>query len=37
VDAAQGADEMVNQLTYKTLKQEELIQELEDEKADLVS
>lgn len=37
MDAAQGAEEMVNQLTYKTLQQEELVQKLEDEKADLVS
>ena len=36
VDAAQGAEEMVEQLTEKTLKQEEQIQEMGEEKADLV-
>ena len=37
VDAAQGAEEMVEQLTDKTLQQEENLQQLVDEKADLVS
>ena len=37
VDAAQGAEEMVEQLTEKTLEQEERLQALEEEKKDLVS
>lgn len=37
MDAAQGAEEMVEHLTEKSLQQEERIQELEEEKADLVS
>lgn len=36
VDASQGAEEMVEQLTEKTLQQEEKLQQLEEEKADLV-
>lgn len=36
MDAAQGAEEMVDQLTDKTLQQEERIHQLEEEKADLV-
>ena len=36
VDAAQGAEEMVEHLTEKTLQQEERITELEEEKSDLV-
>ena len=36
VDAAQGAEDMVEQLTEKTLTQEERITELEEEKSDLV-
>ena len=36
VDAAQGAAEMVEQLTEKTLEVEETIQQLQEEKADLV-
>ena len=36
VDAAQGAEDMVEQLTDKTLKQEELVQEILEEKSDLV-
>ena len=36
VDAAQGAEEMVEHLTEKTLRQEERLTQLEDEKADLV-
>ncbi|ELT87630.1 hypothetical protein CAPTEDRAFT_161353 [Capitella teleta] len=35
VDAAQGAEEMVEHLTEKSLQQEERLQELEEEKADL--
>jgi dynactin 1 len=35
VDASQGAEEMVEQLTEKTLQQEERIQQLEEEKTDL--
>ncbi|KAK3094997.1 hypothetical protein FSP39_008880 [Pinctada imbricata] len=35
VDAALGAEEMVERLTEKNLQQEERIQELEEEKADL--
>ena len=37
MDAAQGAAEMVEQLTEKTLEVEESIQLLQEEKADLVS
>ena len=36
VDASQGAEEMVEHLTEKTLQQEEKLQQLEEEKADLV-
>ena len=36
MDAAQGAEEMVEHLTEKTLQQEDQIQTLEEEKADLV-
>ena len=36
VDAAQGAEEMVEQLTEKTLQQEEQLQSLMEEKNDLV-
>lgn len=36
VDAAQGAEDMVEHLTEKTLEQEEKITELEEEKGDLV-
>jgi len=36
VDASQGAEEMVEQLTEKTLQQEERLQQLEEEKSDLV-
>jgi dynactin 1 len=35
VDAAQGAEEMVEHLTEKTLQQEERLQQLEEEKNDL--
>ena len=37
VDAAQGAEEMVERLTEQTLDQEEKIQNMLEEKADLVS
>ena len=37
VDAAQGAAEMVEQLTEKMLEEEEHLQQLEEEKSDLVS
>ena len=37
VDASQGAEEMVEQLTEKTLQQEEKLQQLEEEKSDLVT
>ena len=36
VDVAQGAEEMVEKLTEKTLLQEEKLEKLEEEKADLV-
>ena len=36
VDAAQGSEDMVLQLTEKTLQQEDRIRELEEERADLV-
>jgi len=37
VDASQGAEEMLEHLTDKVLHQEEQIQQLEEEKNDLVS
>ena len=37
VDASQGAEEMLEQLTDKVLHQEEQIQQLDEEKNDLVS
>ena len=37
MDAALGAEEMVEQLTEKNLQLEENIQEIQEEKADLVS
>ena len=36
VDAAQGAEQMVESLTEKTLELEERMNEIQDEKADLV-
>ena len=36
MDAALGAEEMVEQLTEKNLQLEENIQEIQEEKADLV-
>ena len=36
MDAALGAEEMVERLTEKNLQLEEKIQEIEEEKADLV-
>jgi len=37
VDASQGVEQMLEQLTDKVLHQEEQIQQLEEEKNDLVS
>ena len=37
VDAAQGAEQMVESLTEKTLELEEKFAEIQEEKADLVS
>ena len=37
VDAAQGAEQMVESLTEKTLELEERMNEIQEEKSDLVS